>query len=317
VDREPAAAVVREPAAWIGSRRQPELERILCSRRTTRHGKRIRKRFNRTSAPLFFFSERVTGSGAVRGRYPGKRHLRNAMLLLLSAFLGLTGDRWTDCTADASSHSLALRHAWLSRALSQHPDKGGSAEGFMIAKEAREHLRSDLRYFVQHARRRHLGNGHPTPPILSAKAAVTADADGWPRLEIEASFVPPPGLDLGVSHGWRIALASPNGSIIEYLGPSAGGYDVCCNFVRASQCQPRPRNESAARPAAAASRQKRRAAAYIAHDCPLASGEPLHVHVTKPLHRDEAGEWAAVLIVGEGAAVEAPPVACVSVAFTL
>ena len=52
---------------------------------------------------------------------------------------------------------------------------------------------------------------------------TTADADGWPRLEIEASFVPPPGLDLAVSHGWRIALASPNGSIIEYLGPSAGG----------------------------------------------------------------------------------------------
>ena len=161
---------------------------------------------------------------------------------------------WSDCTADAAAlySGGGLQRAWRRRALSLHPDKAGSAGGFQAATEARDYLRSPSRYFAYralHAERpplRKFGESaqHELSTVLTARASMRMDTEGWPRLTLEASLRPPGEVDLGRTHVWRIALAAENASTIEYKGDSgAGGYDVCCGFVRGSRCELRGRDE--------------------------------------------------------------------------
>ena len=73
--------------------------------------------------------------------------------------------------------------------------------------------------------------------VRSARAIVGEDADGWPRLTVDTSLHPSDSVDFGRSHVWRVALAHADASTIEYKGDeSAGGFDVCCDFVKGSRC---------------------------------------------------------------------------------
>ena len=243
---------------------------------------------------------------------------------------------WTDCTSDAAAifSGGALQRAWRRVVLDSHPDKGGSTSAFQSATETRDFLKSPLRYFTYrtlHERRARrltafdeLANSSAL--VRGARAMVGEDGDGWPRLTVEASFSPDAGLDLGRSHVWRLALSHANASTIEYRGDeTAGGHDVCCGFVRGSRCVLRPRDDTVAmlnasvvapdaRPPAWF---EQRDAHYAAHDCPLPAG-PLNASLNKPLHLKQAGRWAAVLLLLDGAAsggADPAPTACVSLLF--
>jgi hypothetical protein len=57
---------------------------------------------------------------------------------------------WKDCTAEAASlfSSGGLQRVWRRLTKERHPDKGGSTESFHAITEAREFLRSPLRFFA-------------------------------------------------------------------------------------------------------------------------------------------------------------------------
>ena len=169
---------------------------------------------------------------------------------------------WSDCTADVATlfDGGALHRAWRRIAAGLHPDKGGSSSGFQSATEVRDYLKSPLRFFAYRAlhdhddvaRRRQssvMEFGTLAADIASsavvrgARPLVSEDADGWPRVTIEASLQPATH-GFGRAHVWRLALAHADASTIEYKGDEAsGGYDVCCHFVRGSACVLRPRDE--------------------------------------------------------------------------
>lgn len=251
---------------------------------------------------------------------------------------------WADCTADATAlfGGGALQRAYRSIARAAHPDKGGSAADFQSATATRDYLKSPLRFFAHRAlhdearRRPLLAFGTSTEAeasvVRGANITMGADDDGWPRLTVGAAFEPPAPWD---RHVWRMALAHAEASTIEYSGDAPrGGYDVCCHFVRGSQCALRPRDDAVAAlerqqllvdaAAAMSSRASRtwyeeRDAHYVAHDCPLPPGR-LHASVSKPLHLKSSGQWAVVLLVLDGASsddADPPPTACLVLRFTV
>lgn len=251
---------------------------------------------------------------------------------------------WSDCTSEASVlfSGSALRHAWRRSSVRNHPDKGGSSESFQAATEAKEYLKHPLRYLAFHTLHNErlkmlaFDERDEKSMVQTARVTVGEDADNWPRLTFEASFEAPTGF--GRHHVWRIALAHENASTIEYKGDeSSGGYDVCCNFLRNSRCELRPRDEvlallnrtDATVDVSGEQRQRtwheERDAHLLRHDCPLPQGEGavLNTSVSKPLHLKAAGRWSAVLLAADAAALvqaaieQPPPVLCISALFTV
>ena len=247
---------------------------------------------------------------------------------------------WRDCTEDAASlfSGGVLQRAWRRMARELHPDKGGSSSAFQAATESRDYLKSPLRYFAFSAlhdtRRRHplvlfeaVGDA---ALVRTVRPTLGEDADGWPRLTLEASLEPRQELDLGRAHVWRVALAHADASTIEYKGDSStGGYDVCCHFLKGSRCELRSRDSVLAmleeRSLAIASAgqpeawYEQREAHYLRHDCPLPGGA-LNISVHKPLHLKAAGRWSVVLLLTDGTNAltdEPPPTACIAALFTV
>ena len=260
---------------------------------------------------------------------------------------------WVDCTADAAGlfggSASTLQRVWRHMVRSSHPDKGGTAEAFTRIGEARDYLSSPLRYFAHRTLHSHLDPARRRPLrsfdgegvgaddaalVLGVRAALEmdrSDSEPWPRLRVDASLRAPSDVVLSERHVWRVALAHADASTIEYKGDNgAGGFDVCCGFVRGSTCVLRPRDEAVAWldekvswharvdaaghalvHAADHERTRRstlawheqREAHYVRHDCerPWPRGGLLNASVSKPLHLKAAGSWAAVLLVFEGA----------------
>lgn len=64
--------------------------------------------------------------------------------------------------------------------------------------------------------------------------------DRWPHLTVDVDISQAAAggaVNLSRSHVYQLALAAKGASTIEYQGDAAsgGGYDVCCNFVKASR----------------------------------------------------------------------------------
>ena len=142
-----------------------------------------------------------------------------------------------------------------------------------------------------------------------------------------AACAPPPARRLGISCCpmqpglTSIACRCPivdNVSTIQYKGDEkTGGYDACCDFMASSNCtrRPPPLPTAEGMPAicgpgegeGSCGQSSGRSAAwqaelgpadrlewdYLSHDCPLP--EVFSGAVTRPLHRMEAGRWAATL----------------------
>lgn len=226
---------------------------------------------------------------------------------------------WRDCTMEAQQvfRENGLKRAWRLMVRESHPDKGGSDHHFQGLTDVRDYLRSPLRFFAWKTLH-HFGSqphalapfGSPadfTASLRTARAWLIEDADGWPRLSLEAELNLSANLSAG--HTWRLALAGANASTIEYKGDEGrGGYDPCCHFKQRSVCELRPRDDVLERLANATTVRatgeqaplqptwlEQRAAHYVTHDCPLP--RVFNISVSKPLHMKAAGSWAAVLIV--------------------
>ena len=106
---------------------------------------------------------------------------------------------WRDCTLDAESlfSSGGLQRAWRRLSRAAHPDKGGTTESFQAITEARDYLRSPLRFFAH----RQLHGASPTDmlplggrvPTTSASLAQRVHAavemrDGWPFITLDVEI---------------------------------------------------------------------------------------------------------------------------------
>ncbi|CAK0806225.1 unnamed protein product, partial [Prorocentrum cordatum] len=152
-----------------------------------------------------------------------------------------------------------------------------------------------------------------TTSVAAQRQAQETEKD-WPYLDVEIDVRnsgAPNGGFLPQGGSWTFAFARKGVSTVHYRGDEkAGGYDVCCDFLKDSKCvrntgiqhtkgadgklrsseSPGPRS-----PQVQASSQNG-SLPYQTSDCPFARDrETLTFRVRKPLHKDLGGQWGGAV----------------------
>ncbi|CAJ1411288.1 unnamed protein product, partial [Effrenium voratum] len=203
---------------------------------------------------------------------------------------------------EKSEHGL--RRAYRTMAKEFHPDKGGSEALTADLTSLRDSLvREPLKFQIFRAMFE--GQLQPFSSLESTRVEVQL-REGWPYLQVELDF-DHGGLLLD-GGSWTFAFGLKNGSTVHYRGDErSGGYDVCCDFVRDSQCQ---RHSLSRYNASTCQAEGECDSPYAASDCPLPAR--VMARVRRPLHQNVTGQWGGALQVKASSGEE---VACVAFAF--
>ncbi|CAJ1418803.1 unnamed protein product [Effrenium voratum] len=190
-----------------------------------------------------------------------------------------------DCLGEKSEHGL--RRAYRTMAKEFHPDKGGSEALTADLTSLRDSLvREPLKFQIFRAMFE--GQLQPFSSLESTRVEVQL-REGWPYLQVELDF-DHGGLLLD-GGSWTFAFGLKNGSTVHYRGDErSGGYDVCCDFVRDSQCQ---RHSLSRYNASTCQAEGECDSPYAASDCPLPAR--VMARVRRPLHQNVTGQWGGAL----------------------
>ena len=209
---------------------------------------------------------------------------------------------WSDCLHTGPPPAAAVQRAWRRLALATHPDKADDqTDSFVHQTAAKTFLKDAMRYRLHKL----LGADGPMRPFNQQTAEwghVQVGGpmrSGWPYLQMQAEIRMQQPLSVGAH--WEVSFGAKNGTSIHYKGDEQeGGYCVCCQLRHNSSCLLLPAEQQAAGALGA----------YETHDCPL--GKRFNLSVTRPLHIDQPGQWASVLVIRDSSAKE---IACLSAVF--
>lgn len=201
---------------------------------------------------------------------------------------------WRDCTGRAPS-GAELKRAYRRLARQAHPDRQGSNERFQALDAAHRQLQSSVQFNLRAVLLSGGEVNHTSHGVRDVRLSLH-EAEGGTRVKMELDFTSPPGRGL-----WKFGLLAKDVSSIEYSGAD-GGYDMCCKFLKDTQCTFKPYSELVAQHQAHTDGAWD--ASYVQHDCPLKADHVYTGVVDKPLHVSADGLWAAVVELSDEAGKE-------------